>query len=229
MKPNIMIGCPLQRTRDCLASFLECIRNLDYPKDKIHLAFLLNNSHDDSYFILKTFREEYLKYYRKISIWDVALNDDYQDYRAPGRDYKCIADARNLFLTMLDSESEYIFSVDSDILLTPKILNELLSHEKDICAALIWNNHAGPTNLYNILRRNRNGFYKVLEQDFEDRLIEVDVTGACYLIHRRVIDSGVKYSYHNHGEDFGFCISAQEKGFQLYCDTQQRPWHIKGN
>jgi len=228
VQPNMMIGSPIQNRQSCLVSYLENIRNLNYPKEKIHLAFLLNNSHDDSYEILKTFRNEYLKDYRKISIWDVCgLNDDYQDFRAPGRNYKHIADARNLWLTMFDSESEYLFSIDSDILVEPETLNKLLSRKKDICSALIWNNHAGPTNLYNILRKNRSGYYKVIEREFEDDVIEVDVTGACYLINRNVIDSGVRYSHHTWGEDFGFCIAAQKKGFEIFCDTTQRPYHIK--
>ena len=228
MEPKIMIGSPLQNRESCLVSYLENIRNLNYPKEKIHLAFLLNNSHDNSYEILKTFRKEYLKYYRKISIWDVTgLNNDYQDFRAPGRDYKCIADARNLWLSILDSESQYLFSVDSDILVEPETLNKLLSRQKDICSALVWNNHSGPTNLYNILRWNGRRYYKVIEHDFEGDLIEVEITGACYLIRRRVIDSGVRYSYHTHGEDFGFCIQAKDKGFKLFCDTTQRPYHIK--
>ena len=228
MKPLIFLGAPIQNRESCLASYLERIRDLNYPKELIHLSFLLNNSHDDSYEILKTFRNEYLKDYRNISIWDICgINNDYQDFRAPGRNYQHFADVRNLFLTMLDSESEYIFSIDSDILLEPETLNRLLSHNKDICSALIWNNHAGPTNLYNILRKNRNGYYKVIEREFDKRLIEVDITGACYLIHRRVIDSGVRYSYHDWGEDFGFSISAQDKDFKLYCDTETRCWHLK--
>ena len=57
----IFAGCPCQNNEKTMPSYLESLRSLDYPKEKIHLGFLVNNSTDDTYYILKTFQEEYLK------------------------------------------------------------------------------------------------------------------------------------------------------------------------
>lgn len=58
------------------------------------------------------------------------------------------------------------------------------------------------------------------------RLVEVDMTGACYLIDSKVLDAGVKYGFHHQGEDCFFCAMAQEYGFKLYCDYTLRADHI---
>lgn len=52
------------------------------------------------------------------------------------------------------------------------------------------------------------------------------MTGAAYLISRRVFDAGVRYKFHHQGEDPGFCADAQSKGFKLYCDFFLHADHV---
>lgn len=222
---HVMIGCPVSKNR-VLPSYLESIRNLDYPKDKIHLAFLINNARDDTYDILNVFREEYLSDYREISLWNIdGLKPGYTDGdRYKKRDYEAFAKIRNTWLSMLSDEDDYIFSVDSDIFPTPNALKRLLSHNKELISALIYHR----LGQYNILKERlfQNKYMSITE--FPRELIEVAATGAAILINRKVIDEGVRYEYHNQGEDLGFCQNARDYGFKIYCDAGLEIKHEMG-
>lgn len=49
--------------------------------------------------------------------------------------------------------------------------------------------------------------------------------GACALLSRKLIESGVRYGYHDRGEDIFFCEEAREKLFQPYLDSSVRCAH----
>jgi cellulose synthase/poly-beta-1,6-N-acetylglucosamine synthase-like glycosyltransferase len=224
----ITIGCPCQNNERTMPSYLEAIRNLNFPKDEIQLAFLINNSTDDTYYILKTFREEYLGDYYKISIWDISgVNDGYIDNRNAGRNYQYFANIRNLWLKMADPCSEWILSIDSDIIVPSDIIHRLMLHDVDMVSALILNNVTGWNN-YNIQRWNGNNYCAITDMDYEfqDGLIEVDITGACSLMKKSAIKN-TKYRFHKQGEDHGFCIDLKKKGCRIYCDTTIRPEHLR--
>ncbi len=225
----ITIGCPCQNNERTMPTYLEAIRNIDFPKDKIQLAFLINNSTDNTYPILKTFREEYLKNYYKISIWDISgVNNGYIDNRNAGRNYQYFANVRNLWLRMSDPCSEWILSIDSDIIVPSNIIQRLMAHNVDMVSALVLNNINPGWNNYNIQRWNGNNYCAITDMDYEfkDGLIEVDITGACSLMKKGAIKD-TKYRFHKQGEDHGFCIDLKEKGCRIYCDTTIRPEHLR--
>jgi cellulose synthase/poly-beta-1,6-N-acetylglucosamine synthase-like glycosyltransferase len=221
--PIVAIGCPISKNR-VLLTYLEHIYNLDYPKNRIHLIFLVNNCTDNTYEILDTFRKYHNNEYREIDIWIVdKLKPGYIDGdRYKKRDYHAFAKIRNAWLSMISELDQYIFSVDSDILLPSYSLKRLLSHRKDIVSLLIYN-QAGQ---YNILKERmfQNKYLGI--HKFPRGLIEVGATGAAILISRNVIDEGVRYEYHSQGEDLGFCQNAKNNGFKIYCDTSLEAQHI---
>jgi hypothetical protein len=45
--------------------------------------------------------------------------------------------------------------------------------------------------------------------------MDVAVVGACYMIPRKAIVDGVRYSAHPQGEDIPWCVSAKEKGYRM--------------
>lgn len=226
----ITIGCPIQNKAHYLPIYLEHIRNIDYSKDDIQLAFLVNNSTDNTYDILKTFREEYLSEYYKISIWDISgVNNGYIDNRKGIRDYEAFATVRNMWLKMADSKSEWILSIDSDVLVPPNIIKQLMSHNKDMCSALVLNNRTN-YNSYNILCLNNKGtqYNHITEGDYEfwEGLVPVDITGACVLMKRSSIE-GIEYSGHPRGEDFSFCEELKDRGCEIFCDTTVKTVHLR--
>lgn len=331
--PEVMIGCPISTGRSyILQEYLKHLYELDYPKKKIHIAFLFNHPKsgervavpqgamnqptykddevDQIRRTLQNFKRRTRKQYRKISIHEYAGNYEdrtIQGRRALGRWMDYFAEIRNKFVGMRDKKDDYVFSVDSDILIPKDSLKRLLEHNVDICSLLIANGpitnpHISPNRLenfmlpfilgyggvatqlldfigqngrmafnvmmkYNTVKTGVNNYdtvnYRhvdpaelhvreaVLNYDsgvyFDNLkstlksypelgpwrtprrygpLVEVDMTGACYLIDSKVLDDGVEYGFHHQGEDCYFSAMAQEHGFKLFCDYTLKASHI---
>lgn len=225
--PKVMIGAPIQRNRAwILPEYLSHLYNLDYPKDKIHLSFLINGKRqDNTSCLIEEFRVKFEDVYDDIDIW--YMNDEHMDDRVSQRDYGHFANIRNTWLTMREDD-EYIFSVDSDVLIGRDCLLRLINHRKDIVSALVCNGRYGFFDFYNILNlasygKDENYYEHVTKTD---GLISIDVTGACYLINRKVLDAGVCYGPHSQGEDIYWCERAKEHGFSIFCDQDLPVEHI---
>lgn len=230
-KPIIMIGAPIQNREEIMNDYLNHIYTLNYPKDRIKLAFFINNSTDKTYELVKEFTDLHSHEYNETIVWKKkVLKGKLDDQTRFRRDFVLFSIVRNTFLKrILRTDFDYLYSIDSDILVPPDSLTLLLGHDKDIISALIENGEFKGDMYYNVYQQKAEDVYHVFLTDWlnqQTEPFEVDVTGACYLINRKVLDAGVKYSYYHQGEDGGFCRSAQDKGFKLYCDPTIRPVHL---
>lgn len=239
---KILLGCPIRDREWIIPNYLESIYSLDYPKELISLCWIVNQSCDQSEKLLRDFKRQHQNEYRSIEVinyfgnrkipTDTRINNTRLDYT-----YHHLADVRNLLLENI-GDNEYLFSVDSDVLVNPNCLKRLLSHQKPIISSLIYNGYLvspeAPWKYTNCMKYHVDGkighitnwFIKNAPTLKENKLIQVDVTGAVYLISRDVIDAGVRYAYDIQGEDIPFCLSASEKGFSLWCDLQAYSNHI---
>lgn len=221
---TVMIGCPIRNRGWIAEKYLACIYNLNYPKTKIHLCFIVNDSTDNTLNILREFKKSKEEEYAGIDIVIKNFNQipDARITTTRQKIYSSLAELRNILLEKVHG-NDYLFSVDSDILFEPDTLNKLLMHRKDIVSAQIWNDSSN--TFPNVMIRKDSSFRHYLEFP-RDSIFKCDVTGAIYLISREVINAGVKYKYHHQGEDIAFCLSAQEKGFELWCDPTIKCRHI---
>jgi hypothetical protein len=232
---------------------LNGIKNLEYPKKKIHLAFLVNNPDyiktNEVLDMLLKFKEAHKDKYYKIDIWDATGN--WNDERVHERFFSYFAAIRNKWLEMLDENDTHIFSVDSDILILPNTLRRLLDWNKDIISAVIYNGKDSEgRDTFNFMSKTSDRFPNgdsvyihrhptylesraQWEQDEKTRLWkmadppEVKMTGAISLIKREVIDAGTRYGFAAQGEDIYFSEKAIENGFKIYCDFTIQPAHIR--
>lgn len=220
-----MVGCPLQNRAWILPSFLNSLQKLEYPKNDIHLAFLDDGSTDNSYNLLQQFKSIFEPIYYKIDIW--RKTSEYQDTREKQRDYQHFADTRNTWLSMRNEDDYLIFSVDSDILVPPTILSQLIKDQyntrANIVSALIYNGF----EVYNLATKSKMGHYIHLFPK-TNSIFNVDVTGACMLITRETLDAGCSFNFHRQGEDVAFCESVYDRFGEgtIFCDTSIQPQHI---
>lgn len=120
---------------------------------------------------------------------------------------------------------DYLFSVDTDLILHPDTLTELLLTGKDIVSELFWTN--GWCNAWEY--DQSSGMDKAWVRP---GLYQVGMTGACILISRRVLEAGVDYSPIPNirkalwGEDRHFCIRAACAGFTIWTDSHCPPEHL---
>lgn len=233
-EPFVMLGCPIARNREwVIEEYLSAIHNLDYPKKKIHLAFFVNGKPEDrTEEYLFEYKTKFEHEYNNIDIWVMDDKNTDQENRE-GRDFEHFSNIRNTWISMRRKDDEYIFSVDSDIIIPPETLKKLLSHNKEVVSALIRNGSAGPYELYNIFgasliaKTGNDNYIHMYDPMIRTQgLITVDVTGACYIIHRDVLDAGAHYGRHLQGEDIYFCEKVKDLGYQIYCDQDLMPDHI---
>jgi len=220
--PTIDIIFPLRNRSWVLPYFLDCIYNLDYPKEKLSIICLLNDSIDNSSKIIKQFEQKHRNEYKRIYIYTYNLNTpEYQsqDHHRGGQNlvfknkngisklvikhtewevYKSLAKLRNSLIHK--TKSSYIFSVDTDILFKYDILNRLLKHNCDFVSSLICNGHMlsktkpgiNPYDYTNAMIKQGDGYVHIKDHDGKG-LVEVDLTGAISLMSRKLINAGAEY------------------------------------
>ncbi|KUG05186.1 hypothetical protein ASZ90_017372 [hydrocarbon metagenome] len=221
---SVMIGCPVRNRAWILPEYLRCLEEINYPRDRIRYCFIINDCIDDTLSILENFSRR-----QPGAVKLLVNNSGIPGYERGEYSFQRLAYLRNLLLNeFLCSDSDYLFSIDSDVLVSPNILMQLINDECDIVACLVCNGQqVGDTSLYNVLIKDHRGRYLHLKEIPRDRVFRVDCTGAAYLIKRKVISQhGIRYSDLYGAEDIGFCENAAREGLEIYCDGRLECRHI---
>ena len=142
--------------------------------------------------------------------------------------------ARNLAVEMfLESDAEWLWTLDTDIGFPPYTLDNLLSHGEDYSVVSgLYNTileqgsdgNGAPeywTKLPLVMHKSDTGTYRRYLS--YEGFMEVDVVGAgCLLVNRGVFEK-IGGNWYNclpgYGEDFSFCMRVQEAGYKILCDT----------
>lgn len=226
MVKKVMIGCPVRNRAWILPRYLKSISNLEYPGEYLSYCFIVNDCIDSTPDLLADFARE-----RPGQVKIIVHNMGRLKSRSHLRGYYHFAHLawlRNILLSaFLQSDCEYLFSIDSDILLPPYALNRLLKDECEIISALVCNGHeTRDPGIYNILRHNKDGTWRHIREFSREGVFEVECTGAVYLLKRNVIDGyGIRYSAAYGAEDIGFCMNALSKGIKIFCDGRVEGEH----
>jgi cellulose synthase/poly-beta-1,6-N-acetylglucosamine synthase-like glycosyltransferase len=236
---TITIACPVRNRATYLLHYLDHLYSLNYNKKLISFYFLINNSTDGSEKILLDFKSKHEDKYNKITLEHFQKkhykpDDARTDDARKNFSYKHLSNLRNKILQ--STETDYLFSVDTDIMVPSDTLNKLLSANVDACAGLIFNGYIQYPNEYwkypNILKINRFGGFEHISNWYvknaptltESKLIPVDGTGAIILLSNKICKD-TKYSYHDQGEDLGWSLDCKTKGYQLYCEVSAFAYH----
>lgn len=221
--PRILIGCPIRDRAWILPRYLKSLAALS-PEFDISYGFIVNDCSDRTPEMLRRFQAENPG---QVMIIEHNLSSRHSSLRG-GYAVHNLVILRNLLISLfLSGKWDYLFSVDSDILVEPDTLRVLLDANLPVVSALIENGqHLGGGSFSNICALQGRSF-RPMGIPEEEGLIPVDLTGAVILIKRSVLaEKGVRYHYHRQGEDAGFCLDARQKGIPIYCHTGVRPQHI---
>ena len=125
----------------------------------------------------------------------------------------------------LEIGADYFFSVDTDLILHPKTLTQLLTADCDIISNIFWTNGWCNAWMYDQAAG--------MSQEWKTPgVYKVGMTGACMLVKRRVLEAGVDYTPIPNikkclwGEDRHFYIRAACAGFDMYVDTHFPAVHL---
>jgi len=159
--------------------------------------------------------------------------------------------------SLLSSQAEWLWWVDTDMGFAPDTLDRLLAGadpvERPIVGALCFSNRETsrdglngyrcdpiPT-LYRWVEVDGMNGYRPIWDYPRDSLVEVAATGsACMVIHRSVFEAiheahGPRWyakltnptTGQLHGEDLSFCYRAREAGARIWVDTSVKTTHLK--
>lgn len=250
-KPEILIGSSILQKPQILKEFLNSLAGLDTEGLHVEYMFVDDNKEADSSEMLKVFKEE---------------NDNVRIITGGGlSNYICdevthywnnslmdrVGELKNRIIEYaVEREFDYLFFVDSDLVLNKRLLKHLAAAEKDIVSEIFWTKWMPGSepepNLwlydqYNLSRQDVNE--KLSSEEALKRkneflaelkvpgLHKVGGLGACTLISKRALAAGVNFSRIDNlrslrGEDRFFCIRAVVLGFELYGDTCYPAYHI---
>jgi glycosyltransferase involved in cell wall biosynthesis len=217
---KVLLGAPVRDRAWILPRFIEHVKNLQLDDIELETLFIANDCTDNSAELLDK------------AGFNVIVRDNLPS-KSRGHlrgqySYEHLGVLRNILVDeFLKTDADYLFSIDTDILMKPDYLKKLVWNDLDICAMLLGNKIVGGTRVHNIMRISpKTGWYVHFQNWEDDSIIEVDLTGAVYLIKREVLENGVRYGFAPQGEDAYFCKLAQDKGYKLYCDTSLKPTHV---
>jgi GT2 family glycosyltransferase len=135
-------------------------------------------------------------------------------------------------------ELTHLWLCDSDVIPDDDVLAKLLDADLPVVAAVVRNSPAegvynfwcgwrppyaagGLGGLKHPYRDGSESSKLLLSEPFVCSLV-----GACCLIRRDVIDSGVRYGFHEQGEDLFWSLEAQRNGFLLATHPEARTTHF---
>ena len=152
IQPRILVFAPVHNREIFLPHYLKHLLTQTYPKHLMSMYFIVNNSTDNTYKILKQFKEENSSHYEniKIEIFNYPnkskITNNKPDDRSSEHRFKYIYSWLSLLRNKgmeecVKGNYDYIFSCDSDILLCKQAIQRLLDNKKDYCAGLIYNGY----------------------------------------------------------------------------------------
>lgn len=247
---KVLIGTSVNKKNQITDAFLESVSNLKHEGIEVNYLFIDDNEDEESSKLLKEFECEN----QGVKVYigkkeDKFLCDDKTHYWTDNLVNKVI-EYKNLIISEAVSQDyDYLFLVDSDLILHPKTLNNLISSRKDIISEIFWtswdHNSEPMPNVW--LIDNYSMFLEGKDENLsfakkslrtaeflvklrKPGIYEVGGLGACTLISKKALNKGVNFNkIHNlsfWSEDRHFCVRCVVLGFHLYVDTHYPAYHL---
>ncbi|WP_348620776.1 glycosyltransferase family A protein [Paenibacillus polymyxa] len=249
-KKKVLVGSPIRQNPSILKEFLESLRELEQETIELSYLFIDDNDNPLSSKILLEFSESTANVMiHKNSSTDYYFRNEITHSWDEQLIWK-VAQLKDIIIQIaLEYNYDYLFFVDSDIVLHPRTIEQLKNTEKEIVSEIFWTKwypdspelpQVWLTDQYNMSYKNRSEQLSQeeiakRESEFIRKLrvpgvYEVGGLGACTLISKSAIEKGVNFKEIKNvsfwGEDRHFCIRASALGISLFVDTHFPAFHI---
>jgi len=244
--PKVLIGSPIHQKPAILREFLHSLTELKIIAD---FYFIDDNADTRSKQLLTLFKD-YMENRAEVIVRPSPFIDHYvkdeQTHQWNQHLIWKVAQFKDLMIEYAkQNQYDYLFLIDSDLLLHPQTINKLIDSNKDIISEIFWTKWQ-PNAIEQPQVWLKDEYTQVIEDDkntnsyaalmeFYQKLrnpgvYEIGGLGACTLISKKALDAGVKfariYNLSFWGEDRHFCVRAAALGFQLYVETTYPAYHI---
>ena len=224
---KILIAAPVRQSEEIFKLYLKSLDNLEIPNNtQIDRCFVFHNC-----FELRKCCKPADSVFNYMS--NNAYSTDDTTHRWSNGSISDIASMKSHVVKHAIAYGyDYIFWVDSDIMLNPRTLVHLVNLGKSIVAEIFWTAWQPDTipapNCWNC---DQYAIYDgELEKWKQPGTYEVGGTGACILVASQVYKKGASYTPISNisywGEDRNFCIRAAVQGENIFVDTTYPATHL---
>ena len=221
---RILITAPLRQDVDVFQAYQDGLDRLEIPEDcEVSRFFVVNGC------------DEVIPYIRNA---EYVIADNGEAYEKTHNDHLWtpdlmwkMGDLRNRTINeMLLYGFDYWLSADTDLILDPKTIVNLLAADKDIVSEIFWTQAPNGRYWCNAWMVDQSA--GMTEDWRKPGLYRVGMTGALMMVKRKVFEAGVDYTRIPcintalRGEDRHFCVRAACAGFELWVDTHSPAQHL---
>lgn len=246
---KILIGSPVRQKSNILKEFLLGLEEADFGQHEVSFFFVDDNTEAASSELLNTFAKTHDVIIKKGS--DLFATDaHYEGHVWHAANLARITVYKNKMISRcIDQGFDYLFLIDSDIVIDKRCVLQLLSNNVDIVSNVFWtqwrkNGILTPQcfwipdiyiqdKAFNVRMTFEEAHairMGMVEELKSPGLYKVDGLGACTMISRRALEMGVSFkeipNLRIPGEDRPFCIRAGALGIDLYMDSTYPAYHI---
>lgn len=253
-KKKILLGSPVCQKSAILEQFLASLNRLKKESFTLDYYFVDDNDDQLSSQLLQTFSNGegnncHIEKSMKSANDPKYVCDEHTHLWKDELVWKVAAFKDKMFEYALENDYDYIFLIDSDIVLHPRTIEQLLVGNKDILCNIFWTSWTPNTiekpqvwiSDHYTQHRTKPGEVltpgQVLLREMEffaelrkPGIYEVGGLGACTLISKHAMQKGVSFKKISNlslwGEDRHFCVRAAAIGLGLFVDTHYPAYHI---
>lgn len=249
---KILLGSPVCQKPNILKEFLLSLKELNKDKYSMDYFFIDDNKIQESKNLLQAFSSEINSkcfIIQSSHLYDNYVCDDNTTHYWTSDLIWKVAEFKNIIIKKaIEDNYDYLFLIDSDLVLHPDTINQLINANKDIISNIFWTSWyknaplmpqvwmCDEYQLYEGYARNlSNDEINKRTNEFLNKLkvpgiYEVGGLGACTLLSKNALRKGVSFEKIKNlsfwGEDRHFCVRAIVLGIPLFVDTHLPAYHI---
>ena len=234
--PLVQLTILLRDKEKYLPVYLDCVKNLDYDKDRIELYIHTNNNTDNTPIIIKDWLIDNAQHYRYVKY----IEDDIEELREnPARKSEAdwyanngirlakLGEIRQQSLVFAKERGcEFYFVCDVDTFFPAETLRYLVNENKPIITPMmVHSTGKAPRNFFN--KCTSNGYFQedplspIIFNEELKGIFEVPLVHICYLVKTECLDMGLDYYTDGSRMEFvTFAESARKNNIKQYASNE---------
>lgn len=251
---QILVGAPVRQKPAILKEFLDSLDRLGQENYELSFYFIDDNVQQESSALLQTFAKQHeghctIAHAKNIEQSPEFVCDEGGHRWTDTIIWKVASFKDQIIKTCKEGNFDALFFIDSDLVLHPKTVSQLIAADKEIVSNVFWTRWQPDTmempqvwlsDEYNQFEckagevldptERKRRFDAFIEKMRRKGTYEVGGLGACTLIKRSALEKGVSFKRIKNigfwGEDRHFCIRAAALGIKMHVDTHYPAYHI---
>lgn len=245
---KVLIASVVKQKETILSEFLRSLEQLDSDGMDVHFVFVDDQENGNPLLGKFAVSNQNVRVFPGGEGGSYVCNEKTHYWR--GDIIRKVARYKDDLLDLVRREEfDFVFLVDSDLVLHPRTLTHLAGLGKDIVSEVYWTKWE--PDLPPLPQVWLGGQYRLHGQQCGEQLTEDQIAarrqkflamlqtpgtyrvgglGACTLLSKKALEVGVSFQEIENldliGEDRHFCIRAAVLGLQMYADTHYPPYHI---